>query len=76
MILALGLDVIFTDVDVVWCADAVRRMREIMLSLAESKIVIQNDNPREGMRGKRMNSRFYYVRAEEMRLANAGNTVS
>lgn len=61
-VLNLGLDVVFTDVDMVWCGDVVKDLVK-RGKQGGQLVLVQNDNGKEGQRVVRFNSGFYYARS-------------
>lgn len=61
-ILRLGLDVIFTDVDIAWCVNIPHRLQEITLKNPQFNIYMQS-NFRSEIRKGDLNTGFYYAKS-------------
>lgn len=61
--LLAGYDVLLTDVDVVWCDDAVQKLAKMIEEGFIGDVLIQSDSPRYSKDWVRINTGFYYAKA-------------
>lgn len=63
--LSVGVDIIFSDVDVVWCADIPSRIMHHMEENEFGDILVQNDSPTDLYWPVEVNTGFFYAKSVE-----------